>query len=117
MTVSERRVRVYDDKASLASAVAARFIKRMRETLAEKPEAHVVLTGGSMGEAVLAAVGGDKGRDKVDWSRVTFWWGDERYLPSGDVCNGPYAPPLRSFRSRLLCRRRESLSKGTFSCS
>jgi 6-phosphogluconolactonase len=84
VTVSERRVRVYDDKASLASAVAARFIKRMRETLAEKPEAHVVLTGGSMGEAVLAAVGGDKSRDKVDWSRVTFWWGDERYLPSGD---------------------------------
>jgi len=84
VTVSERRVRVYDDKAALASAVAARFIKRMRETLATKPEAHVVLTGGSMGEAVLAAVGADKGRDKVDWSRITFWWGDERYLPSGD---------------------------------
>ena len=84
MTVSERRVRVYDDKASLAAAVAARFIKRMRETLAEKPDAHVVLTGGSMGEAVLAAVGADKNHGKVDWSRITFWWGDERYLPSGD---------------------------------
>lgn len=84
MTVSERRVRVYDDKASLAAAVAARFIKRMRETLAEKPEAHVVLTGGTMGEAVLAAVGADAARDEVDWSRITFWWGDERYLPAGD---------------------------------
>jgi 6-phosphogluconolactonase len=84
VTVSERRVRVYDDKAALASAVAARFIKRMRETLETKSEAHVVLTGGSMGEAVLAAVGTDKSRDKVDWSRITFWWGDERYLPSGD---------------------------------
>lgn len=84
MTVSERRVRVYDDKTGLAAAVAARFIKRMRETLAEKPEAHVVLTGGSMGEAVLAAVRDDTSRDKVDWSRITFWWGDERYLPSGD---------------------------------
>lgn len=82
--MSERRVRVYDDKAALAAAVAARFIKRMRETLAEKPAAHVVLTGGSMGEAVLAAVAADKARDTVDWSRITFWWGDERYLPSGD---------------------------------
>lgn len=81
--MSERRVRVYDDKASLAAAVAARFIKRMRETLAEKPEAHVVLTGGTMGEAVLAAVSEDPDRGTVDWSRITFWWGDERYLPSG----------------------------------
>src|SRR5690606_25061224 len=56
----------------------------MRETLAEKPEAHVVLTGGSMGEAVLAGGAADTARDKVDWSRITFWWGDERYLPSGD---------------------------------
>ena len=23
-------------------------------------------------------------RDAVDWSRVDFWWGDERFLPSGD---------------------------------
>lgn len=82
--MSERRVRVYDDKQSLAAAVAARFIKRMRETLAEKPEAHVVLTGGGMGEAVLAAVADHENRGSVDWSRVTFWWGDERYLPSGD---------------------------------
>jgi len=82
--VSERRVRVYDDKASLAAAVAARFVKRMGEVLAEKPHAHVVLTGGTMGEAVLAAVSAAKGYDRVEWHRITFWWGDERYLPSGD---------------------------------
>ena len=82
--MSERRVRVYDDKPALAAAVAARFIKRMRETLAEKPAAHVVLTGGTMGEAVLAAVAASPNRDAVDWSRITFWWGDERYLPAGD---------------------------------
>lgn len=84
MIVSERRVRVYDDKVSLAAAVAARFVKRMREVLAEKPRAHVVLTGGTMGEAVLAAVPAAKGFGRVDWHRITFWWGDERYLPSGD---------------------------------
>ncbi len=84
MTVSDRRVRVYDDKAGLSAAVAARFLRRMRDILDEKPEAHVVLTGGTMGEAVLADVASSKLRDKVDWARVTFWWGDERYLPKGD---------------------------------
>lgn len=79
----QRRVRVYDDKPTLAAAVAARFIKRMRETLAKKGEAHVVLTGGTMGEAVLAAVAESPHRDTVDWNRITFWWGDERYLDTG----------------------------------
>lgn len=82
--MAERRVRVYDDKSTLAAAVAARFLKRLVKVLAEKDRAHVVLTGGSMGEAVLATVRTSADRDRVDWTRVTFWWGDERYLPAGD---------------------------------
>lgn len=85
MTVAHRRVRVYDDKPALAGAVAQRFIKRMAKVLAQKETAHVVLTGGTMGEAVLAAVRDSADRSSVDWSRVTFWWGDERYLPKGDA--------------------------------
>lgn len=83
--MTQRRVRVYEDKPTLAAAVAARFIKRIGKVLDEKGHAHVVLTGGTMGEAVLAAVRDSDDRDRVDWSRVTFWWGDERYLPSGDA--------------------------------
>ena len=82
--MTERRVRVYDDKSTLATAVAVRFLKRLGEILAEQDEAHIVLTGGTMGEAVLAAVRDAADRDRIDWSRVTFWWGDERYLASGD---------------------------------
>lgn len=82
--MTERRVRVYDDKNALTSAVAARFLKRLAEILDHQAEAHIVLTGGTMGEAVLAAVRDAADRDSIDWARVTFWWGDERYLPSGD---------------------------------
>lgn len=84
MTVTERRVRVYDDKNALATAVAARFLKRLGEILEQQERAHIVLTGGTMGESVLGAVRESATRDRIDWSRVTFWWGDERYLPSGD---------------------------------
>ena len=44
----------------------------------------VVLTGGSLGSAILASVRGQPGRDAVDWSAVDVWWGDERFLPEGD---------------------------------
>ncbi len=81
---NERRVILHPDKASLAAAVAARFITKTVDLIAEFDEASVVLTGGSMGIAVLEAINTSGARDSVDWSRVNVWWGDERWLPAGD---------------------------------
>jgi len=81
----ERRVLVHPNKASLAASVAARFITTLIDTIDHYGEASVVLTGGSMGSAVLAAVNGSPARDSIDWTRVHFWWGDERWLPRGDA--------------------------------
>ncbi|MBG6054190.1 6-phosphogluconolactonase [Salinibacterium sp. CAN_S4] len=81
---NERRVIVHPDKASLAAAVAARFISKAADLISEFDEASVVLTGGTMGSAVLSAINSSPARDTVDWSRVNVWWGDERWLPAGD---------------------------------
>ncbi len=81
---NERRVIVQADKAALADAVAARFVRKLRDLIEEFGEATIVLTGGTMGAAVLSAVRHAPKRDKVDWSRVNIWWGDERWLPAGD---------------------------------
>lgn len=72
------------DKALLAEAVAARLILALADAQAARGVAHVVLTGGSMGSAVITPLGSSPLRDLVDWSRVEVWWGDERYLPAGD---------------------------------
>ncbi len=81
---NERRVLVHADRQELAGAVAARFITKIVDVLEEQGEANVCLTGGSMGSAVLAAIDASPARDTVDWRAITFWWGDERYLPHGD---------------------------------
>ncbi len=81
---AERRVLVYEDRASLATGVAERFYDTVAGILEGKPAAHVVLTGGTVGAEVLAAIGASGRRDSLDWGRVEFWWGDERWLPSGD---------------------------------
>ena len=83
--MSERRLIVHASKHELAESVAGRFISSLGKTLAVKDVAHVVLTGGSMGGAVLEAVAAAPNRDSVDWARVHFWWGDERWLPRGDA--------------------------------
>ncbi len=80
----ERRVIVYPDKQTLADSLAARFLTKVRKVIAARGEATIVLTGGTMGYASLAAINASPERDTVDWSAVNFWWGDERWLPDAD---------------------------------
>ncbi|MEZ5190692.1 MAG: 6-phosphogluconolactonase [Schumannella sp.] len=82
---NERRVLVHPDTEALAGSVAARFLTKIIDVLDEQDEAHVCLTGGTMGIAVLAAIAASPARESVDWSRLHFWWSDERYLPRGDA--------------------------------
>ncbi|MEU6713282.1 6-phosphogluconolactonase [Nonomuraea sp. NPDC046802] len=67
----------------LAKAVAARIITRLVDVQSAKGSASIVLTGGTVGIATLAAIAATPARDAVDWRRLDIWWGDERFLPSG----------------------------------
>jgi len=79
-----RRVLVHPDGPVLAQAAAARLVTKLVDVLAERDEAHLVLTGGTIGIGILAALGDLPLRQAVDWGRVHLWWGDERFLPTGD---------------------------------
>ncbi|GAB3591064.1 6-phosphogluconolactonase [Angustibacter peucedani] len=74
---------VHRDADLLAASVAARLVTKLVDAQAARGRAHVVLTGGTVGIAVLAALADSPARDAVDWSRVHVWWGDERYVPAG----------------------------------
>ena len=52
------------------------------DLLDQQDEVNVVLTGGTVGTAVLSAINTSPARDSIDWSRVNIWWGDERWLPA-----------------------------------
>jgi 6-phosphogluconolactonase len=75
---------VHADPDVLAGAVAARLVNRLADAQAARGAASLVLTGGGIAAKVYAEVLGARFRDIVDWRRVDFWWGDERFLPSGD---------------------------------
>jgi 6-phosphogluconolactonase len=81
---NERRVIVHPDTESLVGSVAARFITKVVDLISENEEVHVVLTGGGMGGQTQRAIRDSSARDTVEWERVHFWWGDERFLPAGD---------------------------------
>lgn len=75
---------VHPGPSRLITLTGGRLLTAVQDALAARGEAHVALTGGSMGSAVVAALADHPANDVVDWSRVHFWWGDERFLPVGD---------------------------------
>ena len=80
----QRLVVVHPDATVLAEAAAARLLTRVLDLQSVRSPVHLVLTGGTVGIAMLAAVATNPVRDAVDWTGVHLWWGDERFLPDGD---------------------------------
>ncbi|MFC7343820.1 6-phosphogluconolactonase [Saccharopolyspora griseoalba] len=79
-----QQVLVHRGAEVLAAAAAARLITRIADAQAARGSASVVLTGGRTGIGVLEQVRRSPALDAVDWSAVDVYWGDERFLPSGD---------------------------------
>ena len=75
---------VHRDAPLLAKAVAARLVTRLVDAAAARGTASLVLTGGGIGTAVLSELAAAPARDAVDWRHLDVWWGDERFVPSGD---------------------------------
>jgi 6-phosphogluconolactonase len=81
--VSNTQVVVHRDADLLAAATAARLVTKLVDAQTAKGFASLVLTGGRTGIAVLEQLRAMPARDAVEWTRIDFYWGDERFLPAG----------------------------------
>jgi 6-phosphogluconolactonase len=80
----------HHDADDLAAALAARLVTTIARIQSDHGEASIVLTGGRIAGSVLFALADPMASDAIDWTRVDLWWGDERYLPSGDPERNDY---------------------------
>ena len=72
-------------RAELATSVASALLERLVQAQADGGVPQVGLTGGSIADELHREVARLSPGSGVDWSRVVLWWGDERWLPAGDV--------------------------------
>ncbi|HEY8295402.1 MAG TPA: 6-phosphogluconolactonase [Micrococcaceae bacterium] len=79
------RINIHPSFDVLAATTAARLITKLLDVQNERGEATVVLTGGSVGIATLQAVVRSPAAPAVDWAKVNFWWGDERFVESASA--------------------------------
>lgn len=78
------RIIVVPDAEAMAEAAADRVVALLGGAIEVRGLAHVALTGGSTAIGLYRALLEPARRDAIDWSRVEFWWGDERYVPPDD---------------------------------
>ena len=66
---------------ALAEDAVTRILDIIEHVLSERTIAHISLTGGTMGIATLKAWAENERVKDIDWSRVHFWFSDERFVP------------------------------------
>jgi len=77
-----RRLEVLPTRTAVEDRVAIELLDAIESALAARGHADIVVTGGTVGIGVLAAVSRSPRASAVDWARVHVWWGDERFVPA-----------------------------------
>ena len=78
-------VEVQDTADTLVADTAARVVSTLAVAQRARGYASMVLTGGSILEAVLGALATSPDRATVEWASVDVYWGDERFVPTGSA--------------------------------
>jgi 6-phosphogluconolactonase len=74
-------VHTYADTAALVAAAGERLAEEIVSLIDFRGRAQIVLTGGGTGIGILSKLADS---DRIDWSKVHLFWGDDRYVPEDD---------------------------------
>ncbi len=80
--MTDPEIRRHDDSDSLVGDVASALLDRLEAAQARGEVPQIGLTGGSIADELHRELARRAQDSSVDWSRVVFWWGDERFVPS-----------------------------------
>ncbi|HKQ51485.1 MAG TPA: 6-phosphogluconolactonase [Pyrinomonadaceae bacterium] len=79
------KVTVLDGAEEVARAAAERFVELAQRAIDERGRFAVALSGGSTPRRAYELLAGDDYGDRVDWSKVHVFFGDERMVPPDDA--------------------------------
>lgn len=81
------KLHIYDTEQEVIKSLADFFIKTVNHAIKTKDECSVVLSGGNSPKKLYQLLASDKYKKQIDWSKISFFFGDERYVPFTDADN------------------------------
>jgi 6-phosphogluconolactonase len=77
-------LRVYGDAGQLARAAAELFVNTAAESIEARGRFWVALSGGATPRRLYKLLATSTFSNRVDWGRISIFWGDERYVTADD---------------------------------
>ena len=78
------KITVYPDNENLISNAAAFITELAVQSISERGRFTLALSGGNTPRPVYARMATTGYRDRIDWSKVQVFFGDERCMPPDD---------------------------------
>ncbi|HVV54997.1 MAG TPA: 6-phosphogluconolactonase [Mucilaginibacter sp.] len=78
------KINVFDTEDELLNGLARYFVQTAADSIAEHGQFSVALSGGNSPKKLYQLLASAKYKDKVEWNKVHFFFGDERYVPHND---------------------------------
>ena len=78
---------VTKDIDELSQRFAEWMVDYIKKVLKDQTRFSLALSGGSTPKKLYHLLASDAFKNKIDWSRIHFFWGDERYVPFTDDHN------------------------------
>jgi len=93
-------IRIFKNLEELSRAAANLFVEQAAHSITERDRFLVALNGGNTPTRLFQLLATDE-RERVDWSKVHVFWGDERCVPPDDE-GSSYGQAQEIFLNRVL---------------
>ena len=81
MPYAQRDIHVYPSTPALLEAAAQHLLDHARQAIAARNSFTLALAGGSTPKGLYAMLAAPPFRSQLDWTKIRFFWGDERHVP------------------------------------
>jgi len=81
------QLHIFENIDELSKTVADWMVDHINKTLQQQDRFTLVLSGGSTPKKLHALLSSDDDKNKIDWSKLHIFWGDERFVPFNDERN------------------------------
>jgi 6-phosphogluconolactonase len=78
-------IKIFDDAEQLNRFAAEKFVEIADEAIKNRGQFTVALAGGSTPKSFYQLLGSEELKNKIDWSKVYFFFGDERNVTPDDA--------------------------------
>jgi len=78
-------IKIFPNSDELNLFAAKKFVEIAGKAIKENGRFTVSLAGGSTPKSLYQLLAGDKFKNQIDWTKVFFFFGDERNVPSDDA--------------------------------